>query len=160
MDDKTLFKVVVKNRKAWHDYFILQKYEAGLALAGTEVKSARAGQIGLRDAYAAFDKGELYLFNVSIAAYRDRGYAEHVERRRRKLLLHRDELRKLARQVEEKGNTVIPLQLYFKGPYLKVELAVARGKRQYDKREQKEKARVAREVDREIKVRLTKREKT
>jgi SsrA-binding protein len=155
MEENPTLKVVAKNRKAWHDYFIVQRYEAGLSLMGTEVKSARAGHIGLSDAYASFEGNELYMYNVSIGAYRNQGYVGgHEERRRRKLLLHRDELRKLARQVEEKGNTIIPLQLYFKGPYLKVEIAVARGKRQYDKREQKEKARVAREVDREIKRRL------
>jgi SsrA-binding protein len=153
MEEKGSTRVVAKNRKAHHDYFILQRYEAGLSLVGTEVKSARAGQVGLRDSYAAFDKGQLFLYNVTIGKYRDRGYAEHQERRPRKLLLHRDELRKLARQVEEKGNTLIPLCLYFKGPYLKAEIAVAKGKRQYDKRQQKEEARMARELDRELKQR-------
>jgi len=154
MEEKRPLRVVAKNRKAQHDYFILQRYEAGLSLLGTEANSARAGHVGLRDAYAAFDKGELFLHNVTIAPYRDRGYAEHEERRRRKLLLRREELRKLMRQVEEKGNTIIPLQIYFNGPYLKVELAVARGKRTYDKRRQKEDARMARELDREMKKRL------
>ena len=154
MEEKGPEKVVAKNRKAWHDYHILQRYEAGLSLLGTDVKAVRAGHIGLRDAYAAFENGELFLHNVSIGAYRDQGYATHEERRRRKLLLHRDELRKLARQIEEKGNTIIPLQLYFRGPHLKAEIAVARGKREYDKRHQKEEARVAREVDRELKSRL------
>jgi SsrA-binding protein len=154
MEGKAPLKQVAKNRKAWHDYHILQRYEAGIALVGTEVKAVRSGLVGLRDSYASFEKGELFLHNLSIGAYRDQGYVGHEERRRRKLLLHRDELRKLARQVEEKGNTIIPLELYFNGPHLKVELAVARGKREYDKREQKEKARVAREVDREIKRRL------
>jgi SsrA-binding protein len=154
MAEKEPFKAVAKNRKAWHDYHIIQRYEAGLALLGTEVKSVRAGHVGLRDSYAQFEKGELYLYNVSIGAYRDRGYAEHEERRRRKLLLHSDELRKLQRQVDEKGNTIIPLQLYFKGAYLKVEIAVAQGKKEYDKRRQKEEARMARELDREIKSRI------
>ena len=113
MEEKGPTKIVAKNRKAWHDYHILQRFEAGLSLLGTEVKAVRAGHIGLRDTYAAFDNGELYLFNLSIGAYRDQGYVVHEERRRRKLLLHRDELRKLARQIEEKGNTIIPLQLYF-----------------------------------------------
>jgi SsrA-binding protein len=154
VEEKGSIKIVAKNRKAWHDYHILQRFEAGLSLLGTEVKAVRAGHIGLRDAYAAFDGGELYLFNVTIGAYRNQGYVEHEERRKRKLLLHGDELRKLARQVEEKGNTIIPLQLYFKGPYLKAEIAVARGKREYDKRRQKEEARMARELDREMKQRL------
>lgn len=154
MEEKGPTKIVAKNRKAWHDYHILQRFEAGLSLLGTEVKAVRAGHIGLRDSYAAFDNGELYLFNLSIGAYRDQGYVVHEERRRRKLLLHRDELRKLARQIEEKGNTIIPLQLYFKGAHLKAEIAVAKGKREYDKREQKEQARIARELDREMKSRL------
>jgi SsrA-binding protein len=154
MEEKGPTKIVAKNRKAWHDYHILQRFEAGLSLLGTEVKAVRAGHIGLRDTYAAFENGELYLFNLSIGAYHDRGYAVHEERRRRKLLLHRDELRKLARQIEEKGNTIIPLQLYFKGPHLKAEIAVAKGKREYDKRHQKEEARMARELDREMKSHL------
>lgn len=154
MEVKSPLRIVAKNRKAWHDYTILQRFEAGIALLGTEVKSARAGHVGLRDAYAALEHGELYLHNVSISPYKDRGSAEHEERRRRKLLLNRDELRKIARQVEEKGNTIIPLQLYFKGPYLKVEIAVAQGKKQYDKRRQKEEQRMARELDREMKARL------
>ena len=147
-------RLVAKYRKAWHDYFILQRFVAGIALLGTAVKSVRAGPIGLRDSYAAFEKGELYLYNLSISAYRDRGYTEHEERRRRKLLLRRTELRKLERQVQEKGNTIVPLQLYFKGPYLKAEIAVVKGKREYDKREQKEKARMARELQREMRTRI------
>ncbi len=146
-------KIVAKNRKAWHDYEILQRFEAGIALLGTEVKSARAGHVSLTDAYGLIEKGELYLYNVSISSYKDRGYATHEDRRKRKLLLHSDELRKLTRQVEEKGNTIIPLQLYFKGPYLKAEIAVARGKREYDKRQQKEEARMDRELRRELKNR-------
>jgi SsrA-binding protein len=154
MEEKSSSKLVAKNRKAWHDYFILQRFEAGIVLLGTEVKSVRAGHVGLRDSYAALENGELFLYNVSISAYKDRGYTEHEERRRRKLLLHADELRKLKRQIDEKGNTVIPLQLYFKGPHLKVEIAVAQGKKLYDKRRQKEEARMSRELDREMKSRL------
>ena len=153
MADDNSFKTVAKNRKAWHDYTILQRFEAGIALLGTEVKSARAGHVSLTDAYGMVEKGELFLYNVSISSYKDRGYATHEDRRKRKLLLHRDELRKLIRQVEEKGNTIIPLQLYFKGPYLKAEIAVARGKKEYDKRQQKEEARMDRELRREIKNR-------
>ena len=151
MADDGALKIVAKNRKAWHDYEILQRFEAGIALLGTEVKAVRAGHVGLADAYGLIEKGELFLFNVSISSYRDRGYATHEERRKRKLLLHRDELRKLIRQVEEKGNTIIPLQLYFKGPYLKAEIAVARGKKEYDKRQQKEEKRMDRELRRVIK---------
>jgi SsrA-binding protein len=157
MEEKDPPKLVTKNRKAWHDYFILQRFEAGISLLGTEVKSIRAGHVGMRDAYASFEEGELFVYNVIIGKYKDRGYTEHDEKRRRKLLLHSDELRKLHRQVEEKGNTLIPLSLYFKGPYLKVELAVAKGKKVYDKRRQKEEARMTRELDRELKVQRNKR---
>ncbi|MBU0508802.1 SsrA-binding protein SmpB [bacterium] len=154
MGEKEPARLVAKNRKAWHDYHILQRFEAGISLLGTEVKSARAGHVALRDSYAAFEGGNLYLYNVSISLYSHRGYAEHEERRPRRLLLHRDELRKLARQVEEKGKTIIPLQAYFKGPHLKIEIAVAQGKRVYDKRRQKEEARMTRELDREMKKRI------
>jgi SsrA-binding protein len=153
MADDGALKIVAKNRKAWHDYEILQRFEAGIALLGTEVKAARAGHASLADAYGLVEKGELWLYNVSISSYKNRGYAAHEERRRRKLLLHRDELRKLIRQVEEKGNTIVPLQLYFKGPYLKAEIAVARGKREYDKRRQKEEKRMDRELQRVLKER-------
>jgi SsrA-binding protein len=154
MTEKDPDKLVAKNRKAWHDYFILHRFEAGIALLGTEVKSVRAGHVGMRDSYASFDKGELYLYNLSITAYKNRGYTEHEERRQRKLLLRKVELRKIQRQIEEKGNTIIPLQLYFKGPYLKAEIAVVKGKKEYDKREQKEKARMEREVRREFTDRI------
>ncbi len=154
MAEKEPDRLVAKNRKAWHDYEILQRFEAGISLLGTEVKAARAGHVSLRDAYAAFEGGNLYLYNVGISAYSHRGYTAHDERRVRRLLLNKDELRKLARQVEEKGNTIIPLQAYFKGPYLKIEIAVARGKRLYDKRRQKEEARMSRELDREMKSRI------
>lgn len=153
MSEKDPEHTVAKNRKAWHDYHLLQRYEAGIVLLGTEVKSVRAGHVSLRDSYAAFENGELFLFNLSISAYKDRGYAEHDERRRRKLLLNRDELRKIKRQIEEKGNTVIPLQLYFKNQRLKAEIAVAKGKREYDKRDQKDRLMAARELSRELKNR-------
>jgi SsrA-binding protein len=154
MADEGPLKIVAKNRKAWHNYEILQRFEAGIALLGTEVKAVRAGHVSLADAYGMIEKGELFLYNVSISAYKDRGYSDHDDRRKRKLLLHRDELRKLTRQVEEKGNTLIPLQLYFKGPYLKAEIAVARGKREYDKRQQKEEQRMDRELQRAVKERM------
>ncbi len=153
MPEKDPDRSVAKNRKAWHDYHIIQRYEAGLVLLGTEIKSIRAGHIGLRDSYAQFVDDELFLMNLSVGAYKDRGYASHEERRPRKLLLRSEELRKIRRQVEEKGNTVIPLSLYFKGPYLKVEIAVAHGKKEYDKRAQKEKAFMQRELQREFKNR-------
>jgi SsrA-binding protein len=154
MDENAPVRVVAKNRKAWHEYTILQKFEAGIALKGTEIKSVRDGHVALTDAYAAFQEGELFLFNLNIGAYRHKGYTEHEEKRPRKLLLHKRELLKIQRQIEIKGNTIVPLQLYFKGPVLKVEISVASGKRQYDKREATEKARMDRELQREVKNRI------
>ena len=115
MAEKEPDKLVAKNRKAWHDYFILQRFEAGIALLGTEVKSVRAGHVGMRDSYAAFEKNELYLYNLSITAYKDRGYADHDERRKRKLLLRKVELRKLERQIQEKATPLFPCSFISKG---------------------------------------------
>jgi SsrA-binding protein len=148
-----LIRYIARNRKAFHNYFILQRFEAGIVLLGTEVKSARSGAITLRESYALLDKGELWLHNLNIHLYDHRGYEEHEPRRRRKLLLQKRELRRIEQRIIEKGLAVIPLSLYFKGPYLKVELALVRGKRQYDKRAQKEKAQMQRELDREMKGR-------
>jgi SsrA-binding protein len=154
MSEKEPDHAVAKNRKAWHDYEILQRFEAGIVLQGTEVKAVRAGHVGISDAWAGFDEhGELCVQNITIGAYKNAGYAAHDERRKRKLLLRKVELRKLKRQIEEKSNTIIPLRIYFKGAYLKVEIAVARGRREYDKRAQKEKAFMQRELKRELKNR-------
>ncbi len=144
-------KIVAQNRKARHDYHIIQTYEAGISLLGTEVKSVREGHVNLRDAFARVQDGEVLLFSLGITPYRNRGYTEVDERRVRKLLLNRSEIRKIQRQVLEKGYTLVPLQLYFKGQYLKVELAVVQGKREYDKRQTKEEQQAKREIDREIK---------
>lgn len=144
-------KIVAQNRKARHDYHIIQTYEAGISLLGTEVKSVREGHVNLRDAFARVQDGEVLLFSLGITPYRNRGYTEVDERRMRKLLLNRSEIRKIQRQVLEKGYTLVPLQLYFKGQYLKVELAVVQGKREYDKRQTKEEQQAKREIDREIK---------
>lgn len=146
-------KIIAQNRKARHDYHIIQTVEAGIALLGTEVKSVREGHVNLRDAFARVENGEVLLYSMGVSAYRNRGYTEVDERRVRKLLLNRTEIRKLQRQVLEKGFTLIPLSVYFKGQYLKVELAVVQGKREYDKREAKEEQRAKRELDREIKNR-------
>ncbi len=127
-------RVVAENRKARHDYFIEETYEAGMVLTGTEVKSLRAGQCNLRDSYAEIRDGEVYLVNSHISAYKYGNRFNHDPERPRKLLLHRHEIRRLAGRVRERGYTLIPLRVYFSGPRAKVELALARGKHSYDKR--------------------------
>lgn len=127
--------VVATNRKAWHDYHILETLEAGLVLVGTEVKSLREGRANLKDSFARIKKGEAYLFNAHISPYHMAGPANHDPTRTRKLLLHRQEINRLTGRVAEKGLTLIPLKLYFKRGKAKVELALAKGKKLYDKRE-------------------------
>ena len=127
-------KVVASNRKARHDYTILDVYEAGMVLSGTEVKALRAGRASLVDGYVAIDGGEAYLENVHIPEYSQGTWNNHMTRRRRKLLLNRIEINKLYRETREGGLTIVPLSLYFKDGRAKVEIALARGKREYDKR--------------------------
>lgn len=128
-------KVITTNRKARHDYHILETHEAGLVLKGTEVKSIRAGRVNLRDGYAAVENGEVWLHNVHISPY-EQGNRFNVDPRRpRKLLLHRGEIRRLGGRVAEKGFTLVPLSLYFVRGRAKVELGLARGKATYDKRQ-------------------------
>ena len=129
-----MHKTIINNRKARHDYEILDTYEAGIALKGTEVKSLREGKANLTDAYARFRKGELWLIGMHINPYSMSTVQNHNPLRDRKLLLRRMELKKLYRQVEEKGVTLIPLKVYFKNHLIKIELATARGKKKYDKR--------------------------
>jgi SsrA-binding protein len=128
-------RVVVSNRKARHDYFILDSLEAGLVLRGTEVKSLRAGNANLQDSYAQIKNGEVWLLGMHISPYERGSYMNHDPRRIRKLLLGKREIRKLLSRVQEKGLNLIPLGIYFKGPYAKVELGIAQGKKSYDKRE-------------------------
>jgi SsrA-binding protein len=128
-------RVLVSNRKARHDYFILDTLEAGLVLKGTEVKSLRNGNANLQDSHAIVKNGEVWLEGMHISPYERGSYMNHDPRRTRKLLLSKREIRKLLTRVQEKGLTLIPLAIYFKGPYAKVELAVAQGKKSYDKRE-------------------------
>ena len=127
-------KVVSTNRKAYHDYAIEDTFEAGIVLIGSEIKSIRAGRVNLRDGYAAIEDGEVWMHNTHIAPYDPASRFGHEPRRKRKLLLHKREIARLARQVQEKGYTLVPLRLYLKDNRAKVELALARGKRQYDKR--------------------------
>ncbi|MEO3938381.1 SsrA-binding protein SmpB [Dermatophilaceae bacterium Soc4.6] len=127
-------KVVASNRKARHDYLIGDTYEAGLALWGTEVKALRAGRCSLVDGFCQFTGGELWLEGVHIPEYTQGTWTNHAPRRRRKLLLHRDELLKIDAKTRESGRTIIPLSVYFKDGRAKVEIAVATGKKEYDKR--------------------------
>ncbi len=131
---KNSIKVVTKNRKAFHDYNILETIEAGMVLTGTEVKSLRAGRCNLKDSYARIKNDEVWLIGMHISPYENAGYASHDPFRERKLLLHKDEIRRLWRKVQEKGITLIPLKVYFKNGKAKVELGLATGKRKYDKR--------------------------
>lgn len=128
-------KVLTTNRKASHDYHIEEVFEAGVALTGTEVKSLRAGRANLQDGYAAVEGGEVFLVNCHVSPYTPANRFNHDPRRRRKLLLHRAEIRRLIGKVQERGLTLVPLSLYLKNGRVKVELALCRGKKQYDKRE-------------------------
>jgi SsrA-binding protein len=141
-------RVIADNRKALHDYAVLETYEAGIALLGTEVKSIREGSVNLRDSFARIDRGEVWLLNVHIGPYSHTGYASHEDRRQRKLLLHAHEIRKLTGRVAERGLTLVPLQLYFKNGRVKVALALVKGKQAHDKRETIRR----REVDRETRA--------
>src|SRR3954471_13131081 len=126
---------VAENRKAFHDYHLLESFEAGIVLLGTEVKAIREGRVNLRDSYARIDDGELYLHNVNISSYSHRGYADHEPLRQRKLLMHREEIRKLIGKTTEKGMTLVPLRMYFSKGRVKVAIGLAKGKKDYDKRE-------------------------
>ena len=138
-------KLIASNKRAFHEYHVLDKVEAGLALTGTEVKSLRDGAANLKDSYVTFKNGEAFLFGAHISPYTHGNRENHEPDRTRKLLLHRREIEKLHVQVAEKGLTVVPLRLYFKGGKVKAEIGVVRGKKLYDKRETEKK----RELDRE-----------
>ena len=126
---------IAENRKAYHDYHLLETFEAGIVLLGTEVKAIREGRVNLRDSFARLDNGEIYLYNVNISPYSHRGYVDHEPLRPRKLLLHRNEIRKLIGKTVEKGMTLVPVRMYFKDGRVKVAISLARGKKEYDKRE-------------------------
>lgn len=142
--------LVAQNKKARHDYHIDATYEAGIVLVGTEVKSLRAGRASLVDAFAQFRDGELFLHGLHIPEYTHGTWTNHAPRRVRKLLLRRDELAKLARKSADGGVTIVPLSLYFKDGFAKLEIALARGKRSYDKRATLAERDARRDVDREL----------
>jgi SsrA-binding protein len=143
-------KLIAQNRKARHDYTILDTYEAGVVLAGTEVKSLRAGRASLVDGFATISDGEVWLQNVHIPEYTQGTWTNHEPRRARKLLLHRDEINRLVGKTRESGLTLVPLQLYFRDGKVKVELALARGKRSYDKRQDLARRDAQREMSRAL----------
>lgn len=143
-------KIIATNRKARHDYHIDDTFEAGMALTGTEIKSIRAGRVSLRDSFAVVKEGELWLMNAHIAPYDQGTYANHEPRRPRKLLMHRREINRIAGQLQEKGFTLVPLRLYLKNNLAKVELGLARGKKQYDKRAALRQKETRREIDRAV----------
>ncbi len=151
MTESTEEKNITVNRKASHDYFILQTYEAGIVLVGTEVKALRQNKANLVDSYATLANDGVWLHNANISVYEQGSINNHDPVRKRKLLLNKSEIRKLNKAVTEKGNTLIPLRLYFKNGLVKVELAVATGKRQYDKREDIAKRDLIREMQRKFK---------
>ncbi|NLJ60950.1 MAG: SsrA-binding protein SmpB [Firmicutes bacterium] len=146
-------KIVATNRKAFHDYHVGETYEAGIALTGTEIKSVRQGMVNLRDSFARVENGEVFLYDMHVSPYDAGNRYNHEPRRTRKLLLHKSEIRRLATKTQEKGFTLIPLKVYLRGGRAKVELALAKGKRLYDKREDIKKRDVMRQVDRVIKDR-------
>jgi SsrA-binding protein len=141
-------KNIAENRKAYHDYHILETFETGVALLGTEVKSIREGRVNLRDSYARAENGEVFVYNIHIHPYSHRGYADHDPMRKRKLLLHAHEIRKLIGKVLEKGMTLVPLRMYFKNGKVKLALGLAKGKKEHDKRETIKR----RETDRETRA--------
>ena len=146
-------KIIADNRKAHHDYHLLETFEAGVVLLGTEVKSIREGGANLRDSFARIESGEVWVYNVHISPYRNRGYSDHDPKRRRKLLLHRQEIRKLIGKTVEKGMTLVPTRLYFKNGRVKVAVSLAKGKKDYDKRETIKRREVERETRAAVKSR-------
>jgi SsrA-binding protein len=144
-------RVVAKNRKARHEFHVLQTWEAGLVLQGTEVKSLRDGKANLADAYARIDGGELWLYNMHVSPYEAGNRFNHDPLRRRKLLMHRSELRRLVGEVEQKGLTLVPLDVHFSGGIAKVDLALVRGKKLHDKRDTLRERAVARDMERGFK---------
>ncbi len=141
---------IAVNRRAFHDYFIDERYEAGLVLTGTEVKSLRAGRANLREGFVRIDGREAWLENVHISSYPQGGYVNHEPMRPRKLLLHSREIASLVGKVKQRGYTLIPLRLYFSRNHAKVEIGLARGKRQYDKRQALAEADARREMERAV----------
>jgi SsrA-binding protein len=141
-------KIIADNRKAAHDYHFVETFEAGVALLGTEVKSIREGGANLRDSFARIEDGEVWVYNIHVNPYRNRGYSDHDPKRRRKLLLHRQEIRKLIGKTVERGMTLVPVRMYLKNGRVKIAISLAKGKKAHDKRETIKR----READRETRA--------
>ena len=145
-------RLVANNKKAYHDYFIEEKYEAGISLAGTEVKSLRMGKCSIKEAFIRIERGEVFVYGMHISPYEKGNIFNKDPLRVRKLLLHRAEINKMEGKIAEKGFTLVPLRVYFKGSLVKVEIGVAKGKKLYDKRQDIAKKDMKREAEREFKV--------
>ena len=150
---KESIKLIANNKKAYHDYFIDDKWEAGIELFGTEVKSIRMGKCSIKEAFVKIDKGEVYVYGMHISPYEKGNIFNKDPLRVRKLLLHKSEINKLAGQIKMKGYTLMPLKVYFKGSLVKVEIGLARGKKLYDKRQDIAKKDAKREAERDFKIR-------
>ena len=152
-DERRADRVVTTNRRAFHDYHIIETIEAGIALTGTEIKSIREGKISITEAYARVENGEVWLIGAHIAPYTQSGYAKHDPVRPRKLLLHKSQIRELRQMVEQKGMTLVPLRVVLKRGRAKIELGVVRGKKLYDKRAAAAEREATREIERALKER-------
>ena len=152
--EKSGVKIAAQNRKAYHDYFVEDKYEAGIELFGTEVKSIRMGKCSVKESFIKIEKGEMFIYGMHISPYEKGNIFNKDPLRVRKLLLHKVEIRKLEAKVAEKGYTLVPLQVYFKGSLVKVEVGLARGKKLYDKRQDIAKKDQKREVERDFKLKF------
>lgn len=150
---KTNGKMIANNKKAYHDYFILENFETGIALHGTEVKSLRMGKCSIKESFIRIENGEVFIYGMHISPYEKGNIFNKDPLRVRKLLLHKLEIRRLMSKIKEKGYTLVPLQVYFKGSLVKVEIGLARGKKLYDKRDDLAKKDAKREIDRAFKAR-------
>ncbi len=148
-------RIISENRKAHHDYHLLETFEAGVVLVGTEVKAIREGSVNLRDSFARVEGGEIFVLNIHIGPYSSRGYAEHDPLRKRKLLLRREEIRKLIGKTVERGLTLVPVRMYFKNGRVKLAISLARGKQDHDRRETIRR----REIDRETRAAVKERQR-
>ncbi|MCR5798369.1 SsrA-binding protein SmpB [Eubacterium xylanophilum] len=146
-------KLIANNKKAWHDYFIEEKYEAGIELSGTEVKSIRMGRCSIKESFVRIQDGEVFIYGMHVSPYEKGNIFNKDPLRVRKLLLHKSEIRKLVGKMAQKGFTIVPLQVYFKGSLVKVEIGLAKGKKLYDKRADIAKKDVKREAERDFKIR-------
>ena len=153
MPKKAGIKLIANNKKAFHDYFIEDTYEAGISLAGTEVKSLRMGKCSVKEAFVRIERGEVYVYGMNISPYEKGNIFNKDSLRVRKLLLHKYEINKIEAKIKEKGFTLVPLKVYFKDSLVKVEIGLARGKKLYDKREDIAKKDLKREAERDFKVR-------